>query len=117
MAAKKTMPTRHTHRRRVRGQSMVEFAFLVPIIVGMLFVLIQVETAISGAIVSQKYARQHLHFLFFSNRYYPERFLVTLDRTGDWAGKFWVGVDDNIDFNVAEPVPKAPRVGVGREKN
>lgn len=94
---------------------MVEFAFLMPILVGMLLLLIQVEIAISTAIVNQKYARQHLHFLLFNNRFYPEPAFLALN-SGRFMQRWWVGVDDNINFNRPEPVPHAPTRKIGRGK-
>lgn len=104
-------------RNRQSGQSVVEFAFLVPVIIGMFFLLIQVENAITTAIVNNKYARAQLHFLFFNHRVYPEtRFQELQDGQfkGDIAGRFWVGIDDKTNFGGGQPNPQAPERKIGR---
>ena len=102
-------------RNRQSGQSLLEFAFLVPLIVGMLTLLVEVETVISAAIVGQKYTRQHLHFLLFNHRHYPQpRFLERSD--GTYHERWWIGLDDNINDTQKPPTPVAPKFKVGRKK-
>lgn len=97
-----------------RGQSFIEFAFLLPIIVGMIKLIVQVESAMSTAIVNQKYARQQLLHLNFNNRFYPERHFLEDRKTGGYKDRWWVGVDDNLnDSPDRDPVPKAPTRAVG----
>lgn len=101
-------------RNRQSGQSLLEFAFLVPLIIGMLTLLVEVETVISAAIVGQKYTRQHFHYLAFNHRYYPEnQFLARGD--GTYHERFWIGLDDNINDREL-PKPVAPKFKVGRKK-
>lgn len=100
-------------RRRTGGQSIVEFALLVPLIVGMLQLLIQVQNAISTAIVNQKYARSTLHFLAFNHRYYPERRFSKNGGEGGYFGGWWVGVDDNMGTGRGDIVPHAPERKIG----
>jgi len=100
-------------RRKQRGQSLVEFAFLVPIIIGMLQILVQVENAISTAIVNEKYSRGTLHFLAFNHRYYPEKKFLKLN-DGGFMGRWWVGVDDNVNLESgSDIVPHAPERKIG----
>lgn len=106
-------------RRVQRGQSMIEFAFLVPIIVGMLVVLVQVEMAISSAIVNNKYARQSLHFFFWNHRYYPEHAWLSLTDTGGLMKRYWLGVsnDPTLGGRGGETTPVAPTRRIGSQKS
>ncbi len=103
-------------RKRRSGQSMLEFAVLLPIFVLLLQVLVQVEMAISTAIVNQKYARGTLHFLMFNHRNYMEmKFLTKND--GTLMRRFWVGVDDKINYGAATTVkPEAPTRFIGQPR-
>lgn len=106
-------------RCRKKGQSLLEFALLMPIIVMMIQVLIQVESAISTGIVNQKYARSTLHYLMFNHRNYMEykRFLPMDD--GAYMRRYWVGVDDKTNYgsgNASAIRPEAPVRKIGRQK-
>jgi hypothetical protein len=94
---------------------MLEFAFLMPVIVGMLALLWQAEQAISTAIANQRYARQHMHFLFFNNRYYPERHFATSTAKGTFFQRWWVGVTDVVQEADVEGMRSvAPKRKIGR---
>ncbi|MEW6058285.1 MAG: TadE family protein [Bdellovibrionota bacterium] len=104
--------------RKSSGQSLVEFAFLLPLVLSLFYILIQVEMAISTAIVNQKYARQHLHFLTFNHRYYIQhlRFLG-LSAGNAYMQRYWIGVDNNVTHDVEGDIrPVAPTRKIGREK-
>jgi hypothetical protein len=96
---------------------MVEFALLLPLLAGLFVLLINVENAISTAIVGQKYTRSQTHFLFFNHRYYPESaFLGREDKR--IQGAFWMGVSGRNHYNEQIPKPIAPtiRIGFGKTK-
>lgn len=92
-------------QKKQSGQSMLEFAFLVPILMGFFLILVHVEEAMVTAITNQKYARSQLHFLFFNHRYYPEWHFLEKEK---FFGRFWVGVSDRSHFGDADPKPLAP---------
>lgn len=107
---------RKCDRRRQRGQSLVEFAFLIPLFIGMMVFLRDVNIAINMAIVNQKYARGTMHFLFFNHRWYPEHRFAQHTGRSLFMQRWWVGVEDqreDIDDQDNKP-PKAPIVAVGR---
>ena len=54
------------------GQSLLEFAFLLPVLVGMTVVLIRINTAIQISIVNQQYSRAQVLFAAFNSPFYPE---------------------------------------------
>lgn len=91
-------------KRKAKGQSLVEFALLVPLMIGLFKVLVGVETAISTAIGNQKYARAQLHFLAFNHRYYPENKFLTL-RDGRVKQRFWMGVTEPNLYGLGDRVP------------
>jgi len=81
-------------RARNSGQSLVELAIILPIFVTMFYFLINVDTAISMAIVYQKYSRGTLYYMIFNHRYYPE--INTLWGRNGHMGRYWIGVDDKV---------------------
>ncbi len=111
-----TMVVRRALRKKQAiGQSMVEFALLVPVLILFFQILIQAENAISTAIVNQRYAKATLHFLAFNHRNYMELKYVRSDE-GKFMGRYWVGVDDKVNFEEPQNIqPSAPIRTIGRQ--
>ena len=102
--------------RRQRGQSLLEFALLLPIMGGMVLLLVQINMAINVSIVSQKYTRNHLYHLFFNHRYYPE-LNQAKSINGGIAGRFWIGMDDRVEPDGGKEVNPHPiKVKIGTRK-
>lgn len=96
-----------------RGQSMLEFALLLPIIILIFKIMIETQSTMNTAIVNQKYARSSLHYLFFNHRVYMELVFTKL-ASGKMARRYWVGISDNILFGQQENIqPKAPERPIG----
>lgn len=57
--------------RGERGQSVLEFLILVPLMVGLIILLVRVNSAIQVAIVDQQYARAQTLFLTMNSNTYP----------------------------------------------
>ncbi len=53
------------------GQSVLEFAFLLPVLMGLVALMIKVNMAMQISIVNQQYARAHIHWLTFNSAIYP----------------------------------------------
>jgi len=111
----------HLQKRSTsRGQSIIEFAIILPIYLGLMFYLIQSTMAINGGIVYQQYAREKLFGLFWNHRDYP-KLLTTINtqrraQTG-WQ-RFWIGIDNETwlatDLSEREDTKEiAPRVRAG----
>lgn len=103
-------------KNKKKGQSLLEFALLLPIIVLMIHILVQTEAAISTAIVNQKYTRNTLQYLMFNHRNFMEwgNFL-NLSR-GGYMRRFWVAVDNKTRFgqeNADNVQPEAPTRAIG----
>jgi hypothetical protein len=95
---------------------MIEFAFLMPILMAMLVLLVEAESAISTAIVNLRYSRQHLHFLTFNHRHYMEHGFMTLKSTGQFMQREWAGISDRSTFSDENPIPRAPQRKIGSVK-
>ena len=54
-----------------RGQSVLEFIFMLPILLGLIVVMVRTNTAIQMSIVNQRYAREQATWLTFNSPYYP----------------------------------------------
>jgi len=101
--------------RKQRGQSLIEFAFLLPIIMTMLIIMVGVENAVTSAIVNNKYARSQLHYLLFNSRYYPEVQFATPSQGDTLFGRWWVGVDQKVRSDENRDVnPSAPTIKIGK---
>ncbi len=95
-----------------RGQSMVEFAFLVPILVGMIYFLVQSNIVVNSGIVNLKYTRNRMFYLFFNNRYYPRSgFLNRAD--GSFMTRFWIGMDERPGEDRGNESPRALTIKIG----
>lgn len=53
------------------GQSVLEFVFMLPILIGLVVVMVRTNTVIQMSIVNQKYARAQALWLTFNSPYYP----------------------------------------------
>lgn len=104
-----------TRRHAQSGQSMMEFAILIPLLIGLMALMVEVETVISGAIVGQKYVRQHLHFLFFNSRNYPEHGFLNM-KDGSWMSRYWIVLHSKPVEQSPDLQPIAPKFRVGRKK-
>lgn len=100
---------------------MVEFAFMVPILIGMIVLLREIEIAINTGIVQQKYARATMHFLMFNHAHYPEVRFKSLPNNPNYIRRWWIGVDENSNFREGgetgeDVLPVAPKRKIGRVK-
>jgi hypothetical protein len=107
---------RNTEKRE-KGQSIIEFALLLPLMVAMLMLLIQTEMAINVAIVGQKYTRSHLYHLFFNHPYYLELGFLK-SKNGEIYGRMWTGMDSKVSPDqTVYPIPPQVKIGTVKIKN
>ncbi|MBU6374419.1 MAG: hypothetical protein KGQ59_00325 [Bdellovibrionales bacterium] len=112
MGAKRVAPDEENRS----GQSLVEFVFMLPLIVGMLVLLIRVNSAIQVSIVNQKYSRQRLFELIANNSTYPseERGKRLMERK---QHRLVVGVsEESTDDGKGEADYSAPTEWITRSK-
>ncbi len=53
------------------GQSVLEFMFMLPVMIAFVLILVRVNTAIQMSIVNQQYVRAQAHWLTFNSSVYP----------------------------------------------
>jgi hypothetical protein len=69
--------------RDERGQSVLEFVFMLPVLLGLIVVMVRSNTVIQMSIVNQKYARAQALWLTFNSPYYPRLSFRTPGSPGD----------------------------------
>ncbi len=91
------------------GQSILEFLLLLPIMVGIVAVMIKVNSLIQMAIVNQQYARSQALFLTYNSPVYPElRFRAgNSGMEAQGYSQMVVGVSENIADGGSEYEPEA----------
>ena len=77
------------------GQSILEFCFMLPVMVGLAMILFRVNTTIQMSIVNQQYARAQALFLTFNHSIYPYRDLRFAQLTRKGYNQMVIGVSDN----------------------
>ena len=55
------------------GQSILEFMLMLPMMIGLVLILVRVNSAIQVSIVNQQYARAQAHWLAFNSPNFPQR--------------------------------------------
>lgn len=79
-----------------RGQSVLEFLLVLPLLFGITSLLVRVNTVIQMSIVDQKYARQQLLFVSGNGADYPRRAGMVNDMMYAYPGNvLTVGVSEN----------------------
>lgn len=96
------------------GQSVMEFIFTLPLLVGLTILMIRMNTVIQMGIVNQQYARAQALYVAFNSPYFPE-----VDRRIRMIAKkqnaFLVGVSDEpAPDNASDYVPAAPVYSIAR---
>jgi hypothetical protein len=81
---------------RESGQSIVEFLLMLPMLVGLVLILLRVNTAIQVSIVDQQYARSHALWLNFNSPVYPQLALREPHLTAQQDNQMVIGVSDNV---------------------
>ena len=79
-------------RRNERGQAMVEFIILIPIVLMFVWYLVHVNLAINKGIVGQKHARSQLFLKLFNHRSGP----ILADFSQTPRSHFYIGVAASV---------------------
>ena len=101
-----TTVAKHTIAANEEGQSVFEFLLMLPVMIGLVVIMAEVNTAIQVSIVDQQYARAEATFLTFNSPIYPERDAIripNLDQKG--YNQMLIGVMDNIIFPIPTALP------------
>jgi hypothetical protein len=92
------------------GQSVIEFIFMLPMLIGMSALLVNINTAIQIGIVNQQYARAQALNLTYSSPFYPALFhsdgsagprVLLID---EGANQMVLGVSDNFSSGNYTPI-------------
>ncbi len=99
-----------------RGQSILEFVFLLPIMIGIVVIMIKVNSAIQMSIVNQQYARAQALFLTYNSATYPELRFRADEGTMEDKGysQMIIGVSDNLATGGSDYSPRASTQNVLR---
>lgn len=78
------------------GQSVIEFLFMLPVMLGLVVLLIRINTAIQISIVDQQYARAQTLWLAFNSGVYPQIHLRYPELVAKKYNQMLIGVSDNV---------------------
>ncbi len=99
-----------------RGQSLLEFVLLLPVMVGMLILMVRISSSVQVSIVNQKYSRLRI-FEFTDNApYYPKidffrRFFLEQN-----ANRMVIGVSDQpVSGESVEPDASTVKINSSRQ--
>ena len=92
------MVARRTEKKNESGQSIIEFLFMFPLMVGIALMMVRVNTAIQISIVNQQYARAQALFIAYNSPIYP----VLRFRAGDTSDRFTSKGTDLMVIGVSE---------------
>lgn len=94
-------------RTRESGQSLIEFVLILPVVVGMLFVMVRVSSSIQVSIVNQKYARQRVFEIADNAAYFPRLERLDSQFIPKLTNRMVIGVSDELTNTGDSFVPKA----------
>lgn len=103
------MLSRKKRKLGEKGQSLVEFIMLMPIVLTFLWYLVHVSLAINKSIVGQKHTRSQLFHKMWNHRSGPVKSdYYTSDRS-----HFYVGVSQDLTGQNERPKAPIERLGLG----
>lgn len=105
MAAKK----QQIERNNERGQALIEFILLIPIVLLFVWYLVHVNVAINKSIVGQKHVRSQLFLKMFNHRSGP----MFSEFSQTKRSHFYIGVSDAVVAGDVRPVAPSEIIGVG----
>jgi hypothetical protein len=107
-----------------RGQSIIEFLVMLPLMVGLVVLLIRVNSAIQVSIVNQQYVRSQLLFLSYNSAFYPRLDHRVNSMANHGYNQMVLGMSEKAlsggdDFTESNDQPDAPvtKIRRGRDGN
>jgi len=85
-----------TVAKNEKGQSLLEFLIMLPLMLGLVALMTRVNTAIQASIVDQQYARAQTTWLTFNSPVYPVLRLQATELNGKNFNQMMIGVSDNL---------------------
>lgn len=102
MAAKK-------RKNKQRGQALIEFILLLPIVLMFVWYLVHISLAINKGIVGQKHARTQLFLKLFNHRSGP----IFAEFAQTRRSHFYIGVSDEVVQGNSRPKAPTEMIGMG----
>ncbi|MGK5082901.1 hypothetical protein WDW37_06320 [Bdellovibrionota bacterium FG-1] len=98
-----------------QGQSVLEFLLMLPMMVGLVVILVKINTTIQISINNQQYARAQALWLTFNSPVYPAHDLKEGHLTAKQYNQMVIGVSEN-QATAGEYNPKAATYLIARKK-
>ena len=96
---------------------MLEFLLMLPVMMGLVILMIRVNSAIQVSIVDQQYARAQAHFLTFGSPVFPQISQRVPNLDGKGYNQMVMGVSDNLTSLRAQPTyPGATTQNIARNR-
>jgi hypothetical protein len=87
-----------------RGQSLLEFLLMLPLLLGLIVLMTRVNTAIQASIVDQQYARMQTLWLTFNSPIYPRIALRQSSLIPKNYNQMMIGVAQNEIVGTGQPI-------------
>ncbi len=108
---------RSKHIRNEQGQSILEFVFMLPLLIGITMMMIKINTVIQFSIVNQQYSRAQTLALAGNSPIYPRLGLRVKDLEKKNYNQMLLGVADNAwDEQDPKYLPKASTYNITSKK-
>ncbi len=95
--------------REERGQALIEFIMLIPLLMAFVWYLVHVNLAINKSIVGQKHTRSQLFLKMFNHRSGP----VANDFNRTKRSAFYIGVASEVVSGTASYKAPVEKLGIG----
>ncbi|OFZ19708.1 MAG: hypothetical protein A2X94_16775 [Bdellovibrionales bacterium GWB1_55_8] len=93
-----------------KGQSLLEFLLLLPVLLGLVSMMVKANTAIQVSIVNQQYARAQALFLTYNSPVFPQNRLRQESLTGRGYNQMVIGVSADKVEDASTPVATVQQV-------
>ena len=111
------MTTVVRHFDNEEGQSVLEFLLMLPVMMGLVILMIRVNSAIQVSIVDQQYARAQVLFLTFGSPIFPQIKQRVSNLDAKNYNQIVMGVSDNLTASSGGAyVPEASTQNVARNR-
>ena len=98
------------------GQSILEFLMMLPVLIGLVVMLIRVNTAIQISINNQKFARAQALLLTYNSAIYPEIKLRVPNLDEKSYNHMLLGVSNKLVSQQEKNPPESPRHKISKAK-
>lgn len=104
-------------RNSESGQSILEFLMMLPVLVGLVVVMVRVNTVIQIGINNQKFARSQALLITFNSAVYPDASIRNRELNEKGFNQMVLGVSNEAPPSNQNPAPKPPRYKVSKSRS